>query len=125
MGRIKDWQECVYCTELFGSGRELLEHFHSEHNKFVFQCSLCFYRSASESNVHFHQKVGHEGQSLKILLCQKDQPKSDMPSYSGVIGNLIKPFICNNGNYFAFFSLLELTLKLFFLRLQRKELLQG
>lgn len=99
VGRIKDWQECVYCMELFGSGRELLEHFHSEHNKFVFQCCQCFYRSASESNVHFHQKVGHPGISLKILLCQKDQPKSDMPSYSAVIGNLIKPYVCNNGEF--------------------------
>jgi len=100
--RIKDWQECVYCMELYSSGQELLDHFHKEHNKFVFQCSLCFYRSASESNVNFHQEISHKEQNHKIYLCQKELLKSEVPSFVGVLGNFIKPYVCKTGEYFLF-----------------------
>ncbi|XP_059487483.1 uncharacterized protein LOC132203613 isoform X2 [Neocloeon triangulifer] len=97
VGRIKDWQECVYCMELYGSGQQLIDHIHKEHNKFVFQCSLCFFRAATDSHVFFHQKIAHSPEEgPKTYVCQKEQPKVDQPPFVGVIGKFILPFICSD-----------------------------
>ncbi|CAB3382674.1 Hypothetical predicted protein [Cloeon dipterum] len=99
VGRIKDWQECVYCMEKYGSGQQLVDHIHQEHNKFVFQCSLCFYRGGTVSSISVHQKLAHVvKENPKIFKCQKEEPKVDQPAFNGVVGKFILPYKCCHGS---------------------------
>lgn len=88
---------CAYCLVDFPARDNLICHLMQEHKKSLFQCSLCFYRAFSKTQVCIHFRKFHSCEKGHIISCS---PVDAYPlsafkeNYMAYYANIAKPYCC-------------------------------
>lgn len=62
------FRQCAYCDFQANTDQQYLIHIEEEHQRSIFQCMCCFYRTIEIDNMVLHMKANHPD-THEILLC--------------------------------------------------------
>lgn len=97
--RSEGQDKCAYCDFKATDDNELVDHISNEHKYDMYQCTICFYRSASSANVHSHIRIYHPLKALVIIECLPRQRTYEtmlikLAKSEENVRKLVRPMFC-------------------------------